>query len=317
MNAFDNSDLQETVSDTEDFKVLYLKELEKNQELLNELEIANAQTKTYSRELGQAFLHTKNSRKRLASTNDQLVKYASDLRTTFTNLKDTHRELQDSYRDTIFRLVLASEYKDKETGNHITRMSRFSTLLAQILRLSVQEIESISYAAPMHDVGKIGIPDNIILKKGMLTENEFTIIKTHTTIGAVILGNSKPNVLKIAQTIALSHHERWNGTGYPAGLTREKIPLVARIVALSDTFDALTSKRPYKSPYPVDVACQIIKKEREHHFDPDIVDAFINHIDDFAKIKQEIDNADTSPEINNFHFSERDQVSGLHHSLDS
>jgi putative two-component system response regulator len=165
----------------------------------------------------------------------------------------------------------------------------------------------------MHDVGKIGIPDNIILKKGMLTDNEFTIIKTHTTIGAVILENSKPNVLQIAQTIALSHHEHWNGTGYPTGLHKENIPLVARIVALSDTFDALTSKRPYKSPYPVDVACEIIKKEREHHFDPDIVDAFINHIDEFARIKQEIDNADSSPDSYNFIFSERDLACGLHH----
>jgi putative two-component system response regulator len=312
MNASDNPDPTESISDVDYFKALYLKELKKNQELQNELEIANAQAKTYSRELSQAFLHSKHNRKQLASANDQLVKYASDLRTTFTNLKCTHRELQDAYRDTIFRLVLASEYKDKETGNHITRMSRFSTLLAQILGLSSQDVECISYAAPMHDVGKIGIPDNIILKKGMLTEHEFTIIKTHTTIGAIILENSKPNVLQIAQTIALSHHEHWNGTGYPAGLVKENIPLPARIVALSDTFDALTSKRPYKSPYPVEVACEIIKKEREHHFDPDIVDAFINHIDDFAKIKQEIDNGDFPLETHDFDFSERDMACGLH-----
>jgi response regulator RpfG family c-di-GMP phosphodiesterase len=312
MNLFDNQDFYELISDTDDFKALYAKELKRNLELQNELEIANAQTKTYSRELSQAFLHSKHNRKQLASANNQLVKYASDLRTTFTNLKYTHRELQDAYRDTIFRLVVASEYKDKETGNHITRMSRFSTLLAQILGLSVQEVECISYAAPMHDVGKIGIPDNIILKKGMLTENEFTIIKTHTTIGAVILENSKPNVLQIAQTIALSHHEHWNGTGYPAGLVRENIPLPARIVALSDTFDALTSKRPYKSPYPIDVACEIIKKEREHHFDPDIVDAFINHIDDFTKIKHEIDTGEHPLENHDFNFSERDLACGLH-----
>lgn len=312
MNIFDNVDLQKSISYADDFKTLYEKELIRNQELQNELDIANAQTKTYSRELSQAFLHSKHNRKQLASANEQLVKYASDLRTTFTNLKYTHSELQDAYRDTIFRLVLASEYKDKETGNHLTRMSRFSTLLAQILGLSAQEVECIGYAAPMHDVGKIGIPDNIILKKGMLTEIEFTIIKTHTTIGAVILENSKPNVLQIAQTIALSHHEHWNGTGYPAGLVRENIPLPARIVALSDTFDALTSKRPYKSPYPVDVACEIIKKEREYHFDPDIVDAFINHIDDFTKIKQEIDTAELPYETHDFSFSERDLACGLH-----
>lgn len=312
MNASDKLDPQESISDIDDFEILYAKELKKNQDLQNELEISNAQAKTYSRELSQAFLHSKHNRRQLANANNQLVKYASDLRTTFTNLKCTHLELQDAYRDTISRLVLASEYKDKETGNHITRMRRFSTLLAQILGLSVQEVECIGYAAPMHDIGKIGIPDSIILKKGMLTENEFSTIKTHTTIGATILENSKPNVLQIARIIALSHHEHWNGTGYPDGLEKENIPLSARIVALSDTFDALTSKRPYKSPYPVEVACEIIKKEREHHFDPDIVDAFINHIDDFIKIKQEIDNGDIQFETRDFDFSERDLACGLH-----
>jgi len=159
----------------------------------------------------------------------------------------------------------------------------------------------------MHDVGKIGIPDNILLKSGMLTESEFSIIKTHTTIGSVILENSRSNVLQVAQTIALSHHEHWNGDGYPCGLKNDKIPLPARIVALSDTFDALTSKRPYKSPYPIDVACAIIKKERARHFDPDRVDALVNHIDEFAKIKHDIDNTDPYDDTE-FAYSERDLV---------
>jgi len=300
----------ESLTDSIDFKTLYLHELKKNEGLTNELAIADAQIRTYTRELSQAFIHSKHNRKQLATVNSQLVKYASDLRTTFSNLRLAHKELQDAYRDTIFRLVLASEYKDKDTGNHITRMSRFSTLLAQIQGLSTTEIDCISYAAPMHDVGKIGIPDNILLKKGMLTESEFAVIKTHTTIGSLILENSRSNVLQVAQTIALSHHEHWNGSGYPAGLMKEKIPLAARIVALSDTFDALTSKRPYKSPYPIDVACNIIKKEREHHFDPDLVDAFVKNIDDFAKIKQEIDNTNPA-DTQTLWISERDIASGL------
>jgi putative two-component system response regulator len=302
-----NHDLSDSITDSVDYKTLYQLELKKNNELENELKIADNQLRMYTKELSQAFIHSKNNRKQLASANSQLVKYASDLKLTFSNLRLAHKELQGAYKDTIFRLVLASEYKDKDTGNHIKRMSRFSAHLAHLLGLPAIEIDSISYAAPMHDVGKIGIPDNILLKSGMLTESEFSIIKTHTTIGSVILENSRSNVLQIAQTIALSHHEHWNGDGYPLGLQKDKIPLSARIVALSDTFDALTSKRPYKSPYPIDVACEIIKKERAHHFDPDLVDALVKHIDEFAKIKHDIDNTDLS-EIEEFVYSERDLV---------
>lgn len=304
------NEINEAITDSIDYKTLYLNELKKNQELEKDLEISDEQIKSYTRELSQAFIHSKHSRKQLANVNNQLVKYASDLRTTFTNLRLAHKELQEAYRDTVLRLVLASEYKDKDTGNHITRMSRFCTHLSQLIGLSSNEIDLISFASPMHDVGKIGIPDNILLKKGSLTESEFAIIKTHTTIGSLILDNSKSNVLQVAQTIALSHHEHWNGSGYPDGLSKEKIPLVARITALSDTFDALTSKRPYKSQYPIEIACEIIKKESNHHFDPDLVDAFVNHIDDFAKIKFEIDNS-SPDESNAFTLSERDIASGL------
>ncbi len=302
-----NYNLSDSVTDAVDYKTLYQLELKRNSELENELQIADNQLKMYTKELSQAFIHSKHNRKQLASANSQLVKYASDLKITFSNLKLAHKELQGAYKDTIFRLVLASEYKDKDTGNHIKRMSRFSAHLAHLLGLPAIEIDSISYAAPMHDVGKIGIPDNILLKSGMLTESEFSIIKTHTTIGSVILENSRSNVLQVAQTIALSHHEYWNGDGYPCGLQKDKIPLPARIVALSDTFDALTSKRPYKSPYPIDVACEIIKKERARHFDPDLVDALVNHIDEFAKIKHDIDNTDPYEDIE-FAYSERDLV---------
>jgi putative two-component system response regulator len=302
-----NHDHSDSITDSVDYKTLYQLELKRNIELENELKIADNQLKMYTRELSQSFIYSKNNRKQLASANSQLVKYASDLKTTFSNLRLAHKELQGAYKDTIFRLVLASEYKDKDTGNHIKRMSRFSAHLARLLGLPAIEIDSISYAAPMHDVGKIGIPDNILLKSGMLTESEFSIIKTHTTIGSVILENSRSNVLQVAQTIALFHHEHWNGDGYPSGLHKDKIPLPARIVALSDTFDALTSKRPYKSPYPIDVACEIIKKERARHFDPDLVDALVNHIDEFAKIKHDIDHTDPYDDTE-FAYSERDLV---------
>ncbi|HEX2956947.1 MAG TPA: HD domain-containing phosphohydrolase, partial [Chitinispirillaceae bacterium] len=266
----------------------------------------------YSRELSNIYQHSKAKKKQLAETNAQLVKYASDLHTTITNLKGAHKELQESYRDTIFRLVLASEYKDKDTGGHITRMSRYSILLASKLGLSQSEIDNIGLAAPMHDVGKIGIPDQIILKNGMLTDIEFAVIKTHTTIGALILENSRASILQTARTIALSHHEYWNGKGYPSGVGGDKIPLAARIVALSDTFDALTSRRPYKSPYPIDIACDLIKKDRERHFDPEIVDVFTSNIDQFINIKKEID--DIEPMITSYDFiwSERDVMFPIH-----
>ena len=285
---------------------LYLKEVEHTRSLESELEIAQTQSKTYARELSHLFQHSKKQRRELASTNGQLVKYASDLRTTFTDLRLAHNELQDAYRDTIFRLVLASEYKDKDTGNHISRMSGYCTMLACKIGLSRQEIDNISYAAPMHDVGKIGIPDSIILKNGKLDDDEFSIVKSHTTIGAVILENARGTVLQTAQTIALSHHEHWNGNGYPNGLAGEEIPLPARIVALTDTFDALTSRRPYKNPYPIDISCEIIRNERGRHFDPGIVDLFLDNIDEVIAIKRGIDRSDPVPASCEFAWSDRD-----------
>ena len=284
----------------------YLKEVERTRSLEAELDITRTQLKTYARELSHLFQHSKMQRRELAGANGQLVKYASDLRTTFTELRGAHNELQDAYRDTIFRLVLASEYKDKDTGSHISRMSRYSTMIASKLGLSRQEIDNISYASPMHDVGKIGIPDSIILKNGKLDDDEFSIVKSHTTIGAVILENARGAVLQTAQVIALSHHEHWNGGGYPDGLAGEDIPLPARIVALSDTFDALTSRRPYKNPYPIDVSCDIIRSERGKHFDPDIVDLFLDNIDEVIAIKREIDRSNPVPAFGEFVWSDRD-----------
>jgi putative two-component system response regulator len=294
------------------YQELYLDEHRRVQELEAQVNIINDQSRGYSRELSNIYQLSKAKRKQLAETNAQLVKYASDLHTTIINLKGAHKELQESYRDTIFRLVLASEYKDKDTGSHITRMSRYSILLASKLGLSQCEIDNIGLAAPMHDVGKIGIPDQIILKNGMLTDLEFSVIKTHTTIGALILENSRASILQTARTIALSHHEYWNGKGYPTGVGGEKIPLAARIVALSDTFDALTSRRPYKSPYPIDISCDLIQKERGKHFDPELVDIFTDNIDQFVNIKKEID--DIEPMITSYDFiwSERDIMFPIH-----
>ncbi len=244
------------------------------------------QLQKYAKDLAEVYQSKKEKAKELHTAKQQLFKYASDLNQTITDLKTANQELQESYLDTIHRLALAAEYKDEDTGDHIIRMGRYSALIAEKLGLPSKQVQNILYASPMHDVGKIGIPDNILMKPGKLTDEEFETMKAQTTIGAKILAHSKSKILKVAEQIALYHHEKWNGTGYPHGLSGNTIPLTARIVALADTFDALTSKRPYKEPYPVKVACDIIKKERGEHFDPAIVDVFLENIDEILQIKQ-------------------------------
>lgn len=234
---------------------------------------------------------------------EQLVKYSSQL-------KNAHEELQYAYLDTINRLVAATEYKDEDTGDHIVRISRYSTLIGEKLGLPPETVELIQYASPMHDIGKIGIPDSILLKPDRLTKQEFETVKTHTTIGASILEDSKADVLKLSREIALTHHEKYNGGGYPYGLSGKNIPVSGRIVALADTFDALTSRRPYKDPYPTEVAVDIIRSEREKHFDPEIVDVFLGHIDDFLHIKETVGTME-KVSLADFIWSNRDIAEGL------
>ena len=234
---------------------------------------------------------------------EQLVKYSSQL-------KNAHEELQYAYLDTINRLVAATEYKDEDTGDHIVRISRYSTLIAEKLSLPAETVELIQYASPMHDIGKIGIPDSILLKPDRLTKEEFETVKTHTTIGASILEDSKADVLKLSREIALTHHEKYNGCGYPCGLSGKDIPVSGRIVALTDTFDALTSRRPYKDPYPIEVAIDIIRSEREKHFHPDIVDVFLEHIDEILHIKETVGTME-KVSLADFIWSSRDLAEGL------
>ncbi len=266
-----------------------------------------SQIKKYAKDLAKVYRAEKEKRKGLEAANQQLMKYADDLSKTHAHLKSTYRELQEAYFDTIQRLVVAAEYKDEDTGAHIIRMSRYSALIAEKLGLPSRDVQNIFYATPMHDVGKIGIPDNILLKPAKLNYEEFELMKNHTKIGANILANSRAEILQVARQIAISHHEKWNGKGYPMGLTNNSIPLAGRIVSLPDTFDALTSKRPYKNPYPVEIACDIIKKERGENFDPGIVDVFLENIDEILKIRAEAGMEDgVSPA--DFHWSERDQA---------
>ncbi|MCG8473579.1 MAG: response regulator [Desulfobacterales bacterium] len=207
-------------------------------------------------------------------------------RRLFKALSQAHNELKASYLDTINRLVTAAEYRDEETGDHIVRMSTYSEMLAEKRGMDGAWVDRIRYAAAMHDIGKIGIPDHILMKPSKLTPEEFQVIQTHPVIGARILTNSKSEVLRVGQQVAISHHEKWDGTGYPQGLSGERIPLSGRIVGMADVFDALSTRRPYKDPYPPEVIYNIFEKEREKHFDPELTDIFLENFDSFLAVRR-------------------------------
>ena len=246
------------------------------------------QLKKYADDLVKIYQSEKQKRKELEAANFQLIKYGHDLNMSVSELKAANLELQKAYLDTIHRLVIAAEYRDEDTGDHIIRIGRYSALITEKLGVPDIKAKDMLYAAPMHDIGKIGIPDHILLKQGKLTDEEFDIVKTHTAIGAKILSNSSAKIIMLAEQIALSHHERWDGQGYPNGLSGKDIPLAGRIVAVADVFDALRSKRPYKETFPVEVALDIMKKERGKHFDPDVLDIFLTNMDEVLKIRAEV-----------------------------
>ncbi|WP_338767326.1 two-component system response regulator [Massilia sp. METH4] len=195
-------------------------------------------------------------------------------------------ELKESRLQIVQRLGLASEYKDNETGMHVIRMSHFARVLGLAAGMSEAEADDLLHAAPMHDVGKIGIPDRILQKPGPLDPDEWAIMKSHATIGADIIGEHPHGMLKLARNIALSHHEKWDGSGYPNGLAGEAIPLEGRICAIADVFDALTSERPYKKAWPVQEAVEFLQKQRGAHFDPRLVDLFVAQLPAICAIRE-------------------------------
>ncbi|GGY46247.1 response regulator [Pseudoduganella sp. SL102] len=195
-------------------------------------------------------------------------------------------ELKDSRLQIVQRLGLASEYKDNETGMHVIRMSHYARLLGIAAGMSEAQADDLLHAAPMHDVGKIGIPDRILQKPGPLDPDEWAIMKSHATIGADIIGDHPHGMLKLARNIALSHHEKWDGSGYPGGLAGEAIPLEGRICAIADVFDALTSERPYKKAWLVQDAVEFLLKQRGAHFDPRLVDLFVEQLPAILAIKE-------------------------------
>lgn len=194
-------------------------------------------------------------------------------------------ELKSTRLQIIQKLGRAAEYKDNETGFHVIRMSHYSKVLCESYGFDAEWAEDLFNAAPMHDIGKIGIADHILLKPGKLTEDEFEIMKTHPLIGAEIIGKSDSRLLQLARNVALHHHEKWNGTGYPYGLKATDIPIEARIVAIADVFDALTSERPYKKAWPVQDAIHYIEEQSGEHFDPELASLFVRQLDSVLEIK--------------------------------
>ncbi len=195
------------------------------------------------------------------------------------------RDLQISRQQIIRRLGRAAEFKDNETGNHVIRMAHYSQLIAGAIGLEASAQDVLLQTAPMHDIGKIGIPDSVLLKPGKLDAAEWALMKQHPLMGADIIGTHDDELLKTARLIALTHHERWNGTGYPGGLKGDMIPLVGRIVAVADVFDALISVRPYKSAFSIEDAVTYMTQEAGSHFDPALIDAFHKVLPDILRVK--------------------------------
>jgi len=218
---------------------------------------------------------------------EEMVRLRSvDLQRTIGELKDQQRQNQVALLDTAKRLGIAAEFKDKETSDHIQRMSEYCELIARRMGLPGGEVEIVLRASPLHDVGKLGTPDAILLKPGPLTPAEWVIMKEHTVIGGRILEGAMSDVIQAGEIIALAHHEKWDGSGYPEGLAGEDIPLYGRICAIADVFDALTNKRPYKEAFSNETAVNIMTEGRGQHFDPKLLDLFFANFDEVRRIQK-------------------------------
>lgn len=222
--------------------------------------------------------------KPIVNMDGEIVEYMA-IRQDITEVYELQDEIAQTQKEIIEKLGELSECRSQETGQHVRRVAEYSALLAQFSDLSSDEIEKIRMASPMHDIGKIGIPDDILMKPGKLSEDEFKIMKTHSKKGYDVFYNSKREVLQAAAVIAHEHHERWDGKGYPQGLMGKDIHIYGRITALADVFDALGSERVYKKAWPLDKIIDFLKSEAGRQFDPDLVTLFLDNIDAFITVR--------------------------------
>ncbi len=224
----------------------------------------------------------------LARVRTQLALYDQN-RELARQVEARTRELYQTRQQIIRRLGRAAEYRDNETGNHILRMSHFCKVLGEAYGMGEKALQILFNASPMHDVGKIGIPDHILLKPGKLDADEWALMQRHPQFGADIIGQHQDELLQAAREIALYHHEKWDGSGYPHGLAGEDIPLMARIAALADVFDALTTERPYKKAWDIDAAVNLIQSEFGRHFDPALQPVFTAVLPQLLQIRARFD----------------------------
>jgi putative two-component system response regulator len=217
----------------------------------------------------------------------KILTRTSALRDALHRLERTQATARHAERDTVDRLVTALSLRSEETGSHIRRVGYYARLLAQRRRVNGFSEEEICLAAMLHDVGKIGIPDAILLKPGPLTDEEFAIIQRHTSLGRALLAEGESPVLRLGAEIAMTHHERWDGGGYPGGLAGETIPIFGRIAAIADAFDAMTSDRVYRKAMSIPAAITEIQAERGRHFDPALADVFVSAVDELSAIRGE------------------------------
>jgi putative two-component system response regulator len=207
------------------------------------------------------------------------------LREALEEMTEARRQIYKAHLDTIRRLTIAAEFKDEVTARHIERIGLYSSVLGEALDMSPGQVETLLHAAPLHDVGKLGIPDHVLLKPGKLDDGEWAVMRTHTTLGSEILAGSDSSVIQMGQTIARSHHERWDGSGYPQGLSGTDIPLEARICAVVDFFDALTMDRPYRRALGTDAVLGMMREASGAHFDPDVLDVFFARLPKITEIR--------------------------------